>query len=54
MKIGIKNKKTRSYDDYIFVRLNKNLKDKIKERAENDGSNMTIWVRQQLIKILQN
>lgn len=46
-------KKT-NLDDYIYVRMNKSIKKQIKERAEKEGSNSTIWVRQLIIKTLQD
>lgn len=38
--------------EYIFIRLDENLKKRLKEQAKVDGSNMTIWVRQLIMKAL--
>ena len=48
----MKNKKPR--EDYVYIRLDKPLKKAIKSRAEKDGSNMTIWVRQLIMRELSN
>ena len=47
-----KNKQTIDSNEYIFIRLDKKLKKRLKEQAKLEGSNMTIWVRQLIIKTI--
>lgn len=39
--------------DYIYIRLEEDIKDKIKEQAQKEGMNMTIWARHALIKTIE-
>lgn len=41
-------------DTYIYVRIPKTIKKRIQNIAKKEGSNMTIWVRQNLIRQLEN
>lgn len=41
-------------DTYVYIRLPAEIKRQIEERAAADGSNMTIWVRQLIMKALSN
>lgn len=42
--------KSKHLNDYIYIRLGKSVKNKVKKIAEKDGSNMTIWIRQLIIR----
>lgn len=42
----------RKYDDYVFIRLDTIIKNKLKERARNEGLNMTSFARQIIIREL--
>ncbi len=46
----MKNDKPLNKDEYIFIRLGYDLKAKLKKQAALDGSNMTISVRQLVMK----
>ncbi len=48
-----KQQKNERLKDYIFIRVGESIKGKIKERAKKEGSNMTIWTRQLIIKTLE-
>lgn len=39
--------------DYVYIRLDKEIKGKLKRISSDDGSNMTIWIRQLIIKTLE-
>lgn len=49
----MKPDKTEDLEEYIYIRLTKNIKTLVKERAKQEGSNMTIWIRQLVIKALE-
>lgn len=42
----MKKNKPKKFIPYLYVRLDEKEKERVKKRAEKDGSNMTIWVRQ--------
>lgn len=48
----MKSTKNKHLADYIYIRIGKESKKALKERAKLDGSNMTIWVRQLILKTL--
>lgn len=50
----MKRKKTATPSDYIYIRLDDSTKEKVKIAAQRDGSNMTIWVRQLIMRELAN
>lgn len=49
----MKKRKQIDSKEYIFIRLDENLKKRLKEQSKLDGSNMTIWVRQLIMKALE-
>ena len=50
----MKTSKSAALNDYIYIRLDDSTKEKVKEAAKKDGSNMTIWVRQLIMRELAN
>lgn len=49
----MKQKKNKHLEDYVYFRLGKDAKKDVKARAKAEGSNMTIWLRQLILKTLQ-
>jgi len=54
MKKSTKINKNGHLDDYIYIRVGGSIKKKIVAQAEKEGSNMTIWVRQLVMRELAN
>lgn len=50
----MKPHRNKDLDEYIYIRLTKAIKKRIKDRAKIDGSNMTIWARQLIIRELDS
>lgn len=50
--IKMKSKKNKELRPYIYIRFSQTERDRLKDCAKKDGSNMTIWARQALIKAL--
>lgn len=50
----MKKQKKIEREPYIYIRLDNNIKDCIKARAKADGCNMTIWIRQLIIRELDS
>lgn len=48
----MKQAKNKGLDDYIYIRLDKKTKKELKKKARESGSNMTIWVRQLVLREL--
>lgn len=48
----MKRRKNKNFSNYIYIRLDENIKNLIKEAAKKDGSNMTIWVRQLIMRTI--
>lgn len=48
----MKRHKNNDLEEYIYIRLTKSIKQRIKIRAKTEGSNMTIWARQVLMREL--
>lgn len=46
----MKYRKPIDLDDYVYLRIPRSIKSRIKSLAKNEGSNMTIWIRQNLIR----
>lgn len=46
-------KKPKEISDYIYIRLPADTKKRIQEYAKSEGSNVTIWVRQLIIRELR-
>ena len=40
-------------DEYIYIRLPKEIKQKIKKAAKEDYCNLTVWVRKVLIERIE-
>jgi hypothetical protein len=53
MKKETKPRKNKNLGDYVYIRLSKDMKKELKKRAELEGSNMTIWVRQLVMRALE-
>ncbi len=53
MKNSQNDTENRDLGDYIYIRLTKSIKKKLKRIAKEEGSNMTIWVRQLVMKELE-
>lgn len=48
----MKQSKNKGLDDYIYIRLDRKTKKELKRKAKESGSNMTIWVRQLVLREL--
>lgn len=46
--------KKQKFGNYVYVRLDDGDKDKLKEIARKDGSNMTVFIRRLIIKAIRN
>lgn len=46
----MKQAKNKGLDDYIYIRLDKKTKKELKKKAKESGSNMTIYVRQLVLR----
>lgn len=47
----MKRNKNKYLDEYVYIRIPKSTKNIIKEKARFEGSNMTILIRQALMKL---
>jgi hypothetical protein len=47
-------RKNKTLRPYVYIRLDDETREQVKEAARKDGSNMTIWIRQLIKRELTN
>ena len=50
----MKKSKKKPFSEYVYIRLDDSIKKRVKEKAALDGSNMTIWIRQLIMRELNH
>lgn len=50
MKKVYKRKNTSNLADYVYIRLGHETKERVKTLAVESGSNMTLWIRQLIVR----
>lgn len=50
----MKQRKNKDLNDYVYIRLSNSIKKSVREIAKNEGSNMTIWIRQLIMRELES